>query len=154
MFKAARAMLMGLESSNPVEFLTDWEWHLPFIQKEDFDLYPDWQRTYEWKKVSVGRCARVSYMTHDGKRDPIEDIQLHDTMMLKGHMSPYEHVAHPMSEKELQFGDAVWTKEFGWRQHAPFRGNLRGWIQYRKEIQGEKNMLDHIAKLKEQGMEP
>jgi len=154
MFKAARAMLMGLEASTPVQFLTDWEWHLPFIQKEDFDLYPDWKREYEWKKVSVGRCARISYMTHDGKRDPIEDIRLHDTMMLKGHMSPYEHVARPMREKELQFGDAIWTKETGWKQHAPFCGNFKGWVQYRKEIQGESNMLDHIAKLAEQDLQP
>lgn len=154
MFKAARAMLMGLEASTPVQFLTDWEWHLPFIQKEDFDLYPDWKREYEWKKVSVGRCARISYMTHDGKRDPNEDIRLHDTMMLKGHMSPYEHVARPMRAKELQFGDAVWTKETGWKQLAPFCGNFKGWVQYRKEIQGEANMLDHIAKLEEQGLQP
>ena len=39
-------------------------WHLPFITDEDraaFDLDT-------LRRISVARCARVSYLTHDGKR--------------------------------------------------------------------------------------
>ena len=43
----------------------------------------------------MGRCARVSYLTHDGKRDLREDIKLHDKLIVQVplHASPAEHVA-------------------------------------------------------------
>jgi hypothetical protein len=53
-----------------------------------------------------------------------------------------------MTEKELQFGTFCWTKEKGHHVVAPFNGNFRGWVQYRKEILGEENMLGHLAELR------
>ena len=48
--------------------------------------------------ISAGRCARVSYLTHDGKRDPEADITLAKERILpSGHMSPFEHVAQAMA---------------------------------------------------------
>jgi thymidylate synthase ThyX len=47
------------------------------------------------RKVSTGRCARVSYLTHHGKRDPEADMSLHDKLVHDGHWSPFEHVAIP-----------------------------------------------------------
>jgi hypothetical protein len=67
------------------------QWHLPLINPvEDRDLDPKIVL-----KVAVGRCARVSYLTHNGIRDPQEDVKLcdrlwHDTPK---HLSPFEHVA-------------------------------------------------------------
>lgn len=101
------------------------EWHLPLIYLDDsleaFGMafggvpYID-----VLKKVSVGRCARVSYLTHDGKRDLKEDIELHDRLAKTAslgedpmHASPFEHVAVAV----------------GGRQRI---GNFEGWKQYRK----------------------
>lgn len=49
-------------------------------------------------KVSVGRCARVSYLTHEGKREIEKDIELHDRLVGSAplHASPAEHVAQAM----------------------------------------------------------
>jgi thymidylate synthase ThyX len=72
------------------------------------------------QKVSVGRCARVSYLTHDGRRDIKEDIALHDRLIAQEplHASPAEHVAQALAE--------------------PTRvGNFVGWFQYRKTLPGE-----------------
>lgn len=66
------------------------EYHLPltgFPGDEELD-------TGSLVKVSVGRCARVSYLTHDGLRDPGADISLHDRLAASGHWSPFEHVAY------------------------------------------------------------
>lgn len=108
-------------------------WHLPLIQENEIQ---DWVsantgKTYDeivdfWKRVSVGRCARVSYLTHDGKRDLDADLRLCETLRASGHMSPFEHVARPMNHKE---GTPTQT----------FVGNFRGWIQYRKELPNEND---------------
>ncbi len=72
------------------------------------------------KKVSVGRCARVSYLTHDGRRDLREDIALHDRLVVQQplHASPAEHVAQALEEPERH-------------------GNFIGWKQYRKFLPNE-----------------
>ena len=41
------------------------------------------------RKISVARCARVSYLTHDGKRDYAKDIELHDKCRDLGHWSAF-----------------------------------------------------------------
>lgn len=88
------------------------EWHLPYSQPgevEEFGLEV-------MKKVCVARCARVSYLTHDGKRDVEKDLDLHTRLLTGsdfGHFSPFEHVAR-----------ALYTK-----LHS---GNFVGWEQYRK----------------------
>lgn len=93
------------------------DWHLPLT--DDLDrLQADGFTTDEICRISVGRCARVSYLTHDGDRDPIADIQLADRLKASGHMSPFEHVATPI----LGPGPV---------------GNFWGWMQYRKTIPGE-----------------
>lgn len=106
------------KSATP-QILYPGEWHLPLIGFEGDELL-----TIEEKiKVSTGRCARVSYLTHDGKRDVSADIQLHDRLLADKHFSPFEHVA-----KAANFFD----------MKNKYNGNIGpGWIQYRKTIQGE-----------------
>lgn len=88
-------------------------WHTPLIQPDEEFLY-----TEDRIKVSVGRCARVSYLTHDGKRDLQADIDLCDKLIASGHWSPFEHVARALT--------------------TPTRhGNFIGWRQYRKEFRDE-----------------
>jgi len=93
-------------------------WHLPFIQeKEQVHLRGD---TTALIQASVARCARVSYLTHDKKEPDMEaDISLHDRLFESHHLSPFEHVATPISSS------------------STFSGNFRGWTQYRKTIAGE-----------------
>lgn len=97
------------------------QWHLPLIQPDERDLPLE-----VLKKVSAGRCARVSYLTHMGTRSIAEDIGLHDRLASSGHMSPLEHVARPMKRRE----------RFPRRRYS---GNFRGWRQYRKDFRYEGN---------------
>lgn len=95
--------------------LAPWQWHLPLIGfPGDEELLLE-----EKVKVSVGRVARVSYLTHDGIRDPKADVELHDRLIGSGHFSPTEHVA--MASIYPDKG-----------------GNLgAGWTQYRKTLNNE-----------------
>lgn len=99
------------------EALEAGQWHLPYFE----GLADD--HPYA-KKVSVGRCARVSYPTHEGVRDPTKDIELCDKLIASwrdggpGHFSPFEHVAQALATPERI-------------------GNFSGWKQFRKEFEGE-----------------
>lgn len=105
------------------------EWHLPFIQPDEMD----WalENIELAKKVSAARCARVSYLTHDGKRDISADLTLHDRLVSSGHMSPLEHVATPCPHACCDI-DANLSSS-----HGQWHGNYRGWKQLRKFIPGE-----------------
>ncbi len=88
------------------------EWHTPYIQDDEliFDIE-------DRKKISVARCARVSYLTHDGKRDPQEDLDLFQRLVDADimHASPLEHVATPFISPIKKGGNF-----YGWcqmRQH-------------------------------------
>lgn len=97
------------------------EWHLPLVNDEDKAQFGG----VELRKLSTARCARVSYLTHDGVRDPEADFALHDTLVSSGHMSPCEHPARP-------FTDVVH------RGHKTgYSGNFKGWEQYRKMLPNE-----------------
>lgn len=95
-------------------------WHLPLVSDEEtgsIDLAT-------LKKISTGRCARVSYLTHEGIRDINSDIKLHDRLCAgpsvgePGHWSPFEHVAMALETPDRS-------------------GNFIGWRQYRKEFEAE-----------------
>lgn len=107
----------AMEASIPRVLQAD-EWHLPLIDWDDEidkTLSPE-----DMIKVSVGRCARVSYLTHDGKRDPAKDIELHDRLVVQTplHASPAEHVAQALATPERH-------------------GNFIGWKMYRKFLPNE-----------------
>jgi thymidylate synthase-like protein len=94
------------------------EWHLPLTGFEGDELLAEQGKI----KVCVGRCARVSYLTHEGKRDVDKDIELHDRLLNGsggiGHHSPFEHAAQAM----INSGQS---------------GNFNGWRQYRKMVENE-----------------
>jgi thymidylate synthase ThyX len=110
-------MMRDVYKASVPKRLLEHEFHLPltgFDQDEDLDIR-------DKVKVSVGRCARVSYLTHDGKRDVDADIALHDRLKESGHWSPFEHVAQA---KTMVSGGK--------------NGNFdTGWLQYRKTFDGE-----------------
>src|SRR5690606_35536933 len=68
----ADAMRNAMAEHTPAK-LEFGQWHLPYVDNRDADL-----RAADKVKVSVARCARVSYLTHEGIRDPSEDLNLHD----------------------------------------------------------------------------
>lgn len=73
---------------NKLESVKTRSMHLPYIEAgENFQAITD---AY---MISAARCARVSYMTHDGKRDLKEDAFLSIRLLKDAHMSPFEHVA-------------------------------------------------------------
>jgi hypothetical protein len=124
----AKSMQEAHEAGEP-QLLTAGEWHTPIIGFEgDEELSLE-----ERKKVSTGRGARVSYLTHGGQRDIEADLGLHDGLLGNGHMSPFEHPARPQTEEELakypEFDGMV----------VPLHGNFRGFHQYRKDIPNEDN---------------
>lgn len=118
--KVSELMQAAYEASTPKQ-LSDDEWHLPLIQAEEYDGV--FEKSDDARKISAARCARVSYLTHEGKRDLSADIVLYDRLTSGGHMSPLEHVARPLTEDELSEGE--------------FRGNFRGWMQLRKLVPNE-----------------
>lgn len=123
-------------------------WHLPLTTEEERDFYSNKTLT----KISIGRCARVSYLTHDGTRDPDADIALYARLWESGHLSPFEHVARPFSEYEIEFINEVryfiqkhpnHASQFGAQQsqfgyiynHLDYVGNLKGWVSKRMSLE-------------------
>ena len=92
-------------------------WHLPLVE-DRAELEAAGYSEEDIRQISVGRCARVSYLTHDGKRDPRADLDLCDRLRASGHMSPFEHVAQALRDPDES-------------------GNFLGWAQYRKSLAGE-----------------
>jgi thymidylate synthase ThyX len=176
----AELMWAAWNESKPTK-LEPGQWHLPFVFGDD-PQEPQWlsrfgpnnERTEEEKnsefddlcrRVSVARCARLSYTSFEtGKRSTIEeDLALYDRLITSRpiHASPAEHQATP---------DVVIGKKLVWKSHGPINydpitgfpvidredlswkgeleevdafqfeelhGNLPGWIQHRKQLPGE-----------------
>lgn len=116
----ADAMQLAYYTSTPTPRMHG-EWHLPYITGRD---YADLETVYDkpsdvldnLKRVSVARCARVSYLTHEGLRDINLDIELYNKLKSSGHWSPFEHVATPIKGRS---------------------GNFNGWKQFRKSFPTE-----------------
>lgn len=111
------AVLIGraLRNSKPRE-LRGGEWHLPYIDYADTLIYS----TDDLIKMSVARCARVSYLTFDGKAPNYkQDISLYNKLVLADppHMSPTQHQATAL----LRHNDAK-------------PSNFKGWNRYREEL--------------------
>lgn len=125
----AEAVLAARAASTP-KLLLPGEWHLPYVTAAELE-----QHGIEVaRKISVARCARVSYNNHDGtKTDLVKDIELHDMLLVEQpiHASPAEHQATP----DKRYQATLESKPF-WCQ-AHLHGNLTGWVQYRKTLPNE-----------------
>lgn len=113
----AKKMLPLYRNGTP-RLLQPGDWHAPLLFREDWA--PDVLQGSPsfWQQVSAGRCARVSYLTHDGRRDHKEDVALYGRLTGNGHMSPLEHVAQALDESVRI-------------------GNFTGFKQLRKFLPGE-----------------
>lgn len=120
MYEVAHEMYRAIALSKPTALDYD-EWHTPLItdHEDDRDLPLDAR-----KRISAARCARVSYLTHDGRRDHLKDMELYDRLVRDGHWSPLEHVCTPASLFEID-------------RHM-VRGNLTRWRQLRHIAEGQR----------------
>jgi thymidylate synthase ThyX len=66
------------------------EWHLPYVTDQEKQNLN--KNLLPW--ISAARCARVSYLNHDGTEPNVQqDLTLARRLWTSGHMSPFEHVA-------------------------------------------------------------
>jgi len=152
----AEAMWEAREGSTP-RALQPGEWHLPFVTDEDrlaVDQVHVSMKTKAnaLKKISVARCARVSYESFEtGRRSTVEeDLPLYEKLRTSGHWSPFEHQAtpddwrpnpaHNPSAAEIKcargYVGTSWNNTLIWN-HGHEHGNLVGWRQLRKTMPGE-----------------
>ena len=147
------------------------EWHIPFGDQMDIpneliahywgvDKVPFSGEVSEVLKImiSTARCARLSYMTFEGEINYKKDIELHNTLLKSGHMSPFEHVAKCMSDGEyasfrkgemrLEWLDkGLKGQLFASFENDYYDGitdgwcnNFRGFIPYRYLIENKKEL--------------
>lgn len=115
--KIAYMLRDAIAASEPVP-LKSGEWHTPFVKDVDRqEIASLGMGEMETLSVSAARAARVSYLTHDGVRSVVKDLELFDKLANGsgfGHFSPHGHVAQAADD-----GDS-WS------------GPLRGYKQFRK----------------------
>lgn len=116
----AYLMLQEYMKSTPI-LLRPGSWHIPFG-----DNMPEGLTEEQMLKIATARCARVSYLTFDGKIDPEKDYELHDSLKESGHFSPFEHSAYAAPG-------------------SPQVGNFVGFIQYRKLLRGENRVDSRLV---------
>ncbi len=126
----ARKMQEIRQNSVPTPLGYD-EWHLPFVSEQEMQSSKcrNFKDTKTLIRCSVARCARVSYLTFDGKVPNVEDdLRLYDRLVGSRplHASPAEHVARPDK-----------LTAYGWKK-PHLHGNFVGFIQHRKIL--EKNI--------------
>jgi len=109
------------------------EWHLPLVHPWEFDEFS----LEELRFISAGRCARVSYVTHGGERDPQADITLAHNLVSGGHMSPLEHQARPLSDEDLELPWLAYKDPKEPQIQETRCGNFLGWFQFRRMIPNE-----------------
>jgi len=138
----AKAMYNAREKS-VARILKPGMWHLPFVDetamdeiKERFqiDCLQESEAAIDLAiRRSVARCARVSYLNHDGSSTTIaQDLELYERLLgnVPIHASPAEHQA----------------KARPWYLSWMRSGNFKGWVQYRKTLKHE-NIEKYEAEL-------
>lgn len=88
--------------------------HLPYITEND--TVSDIEKL---RRISVARCARVSYLSRNSEKTYDEDMELCNKLLSSQHLSPFEHVA------KLRESD----KEY------PASNFHSDWVQFRKELE-------------------
>jgi thymidylate synthase ThyX len=128
--KIAGMVCDAYANSKPLEY-SNGEWHVPFVDQDDVN--ESVSRAYQpingvslLRKISVARCARVSYLNHEGKKSVDDDLKLFERLRMSGHWSAFEHVARAESTPVSS-------------------GNFAGWTQYRKMFEEERRSYDFTA---------
>ena len=115
----AKAMKAAMDKSKPADRGRPGyqdqasSWHLPYIKPGEREYY----LPSLLPKLSAARCARVSYLTHDGEDPKVDkDLELFNRLVGANpiHASPVEHQAYPAHDA------------------CERSGNFVGWMQYRQ----------------------
>jgi hypothetical protein len=149
--KIALMMQEQYQKSEPSILGTN-EWHLPLISIQEWRYWLAEQGHLTASdyatRVSVGRCARTSYLTHHGVRDPEADIELASKLAANGHVSPFEHPATPFTRSEWRhinqltewiteeaISDQITSHEANRIvRNLQYDGNLKGWHSARSYL--------------------
>lgn len=154
----ARKMRTAMDfASTPVP-LEEGYWHLPLVTEEELADLCEHRRvasekTGEIRKefdamvealaqslamVSAGRCARVSFDTHENFEQSNVSYQRAEKLMTSGHFSPFEHPARPATRSDVH--------QLGFDGNDPYQtadnhffANFRGWVQLRGTIPNESD---------------
>lgn len=124
----AGLMRDAMKASTPRE-LQPGEWHLPYVweslaHKVDECGHAEMLTATELAKISVARCAAVSYERQNVEKSIDEYVKRHDALLASGHMSPFEHQARVLVDDVARVSE--------------FYGNFRApWLQYRKTLPNE-----------------
>ena len=147
----AEAIYDAINESIPRK-LKEGEWHIPYGDNlNEIDITQVWTKlstkenvisiTELKAKISIARCARLSYQTLGDNPviDYEKDLKLYDSLYKSKHASPFEHVAKAMTESE--YNDYTRTKpEYDYEENY-YKGkkvekgwcrNYRGFIMYRE----------------------
>jgi thymidylate synthase ThyX len=119
----AEKMKAALKQSDPQETSL----HCPYAQIQNTGI--SW---VEAMMISAARCARVSYLNHDGSTPSVdEDLQLAKRLLEAQHMSPFEHAATSMPGRHANM--------FGW-------AHCRDLMEYKAK---RKEIMDSIMDAKQ-----
>ena len=124
----AKTMRKAFAFSTP-NILEENQWHTPFVSG---GICTD----HEHRMASSARCAKVSYNNFDGTGPVLtKDIELAERLLASKHMSPFEHVAKPLTTPQ-------WAHSKDWQRGVTHQdrwgrnwsGNFKHWIQYRQYL--------------------
>lgn len=114
----AVAMKEAMTNSTPFQ-MPYGEYHVPYVTAEERDEY---KSRKDWRTlcmVASARCARVSYLNHDGSNPDIaKDLELATKLKDAYHASPFEHVARPLDLRDM----------------PGVNRNFKEWTQFRAEL--------------------
>lgn len=117
----AVAIKDAMEDTPYIKVLKPGQWHLPYLTlvEQQPGMEAGGEAKEEAKRISAARCARTSYLTHDGQRPTAKDDMALYRRLAAGrpqHLSPFEHQATPSGDLE-------------------FHRNFAGWVQFREEVE-------------------
>ena len=125
----AIAIKQAMEQSTP-KVLKPGDWHIPFG-----DQMPPGLSLSEQLQVATARCARLSYATHDGKRDVQEDMRLYNQLLQDGHMGPFEHCAMAVADYFTAPPKIACYAYLPGQMQPVFTRNFRGFYSYRAMVE-------------------
>lgn len=129
----AEKMYDAMHQSIP-KILKPGEWHIPYKNNIDPNISEE-----DKLKISVARCARLSYQTLGDNPvvDHKKDLELFDILKNSGHFSPFEHIARAMTDDEYYRSNKgiastdIWSELYFNKEDKGWNNNFRGFMQYR-----------------------
>jgi len=104
--KVARLMLEAYHKCSAYS-ISDGGLHLPYVTHEEKELYKG--NTLLLIALSASRCARVSYLNHEGNMDVEKDVKLFIRLVSSKHWSALEHTAVAIDASVMCGGFIGWV---------------------------------------------